>query len=121
MVFRESDMGILEIKDMSLSLNGKKILKNMNIDFWQGHVHAVVGPNGAGKSTLAATIAGLTGYTDFEGDIIYNNESIKNMRLDERAQKGITLAWQEPARFEGLTVRQFIRAASHDSNDNIEH
>ncbi|HOD67595.1 MAG TPA: ATP-binding cassette domain-containing protein, partial [candidate division Zixibacteria bacterium] len=58
-------MGVLAIDNLSLSLNDKPILQDLNIDFWEGHVHAVVGPNGAGKSTLAATIMGLAGYDGY--------------------------------------------------------
>ena len=114
-------MGILEVKDLVLAFNGKPILDNLNIDFWEGHIHAVVGPNGAGKSTLAATIMGLSGYTDIGGDILFAGESIKGLSLDRRAQMGITLAWQEPARFEGLTIRNFIRASAQDkSAENLK-
>lgn len=105
-------MGIIELKNVNLLLNKKSILNNLTIDFWPDSVHAVVGPNGAGKSTLAATIMGLSGYTDIQGDILFNGESIKNLSVDERAKRGITLAWQEPARFEGLTVYDFIKSAS---------
>lgn len=113
-------MNILQVKELNLELGGKKILNNVNVDFWDGHVHAIVGPNGAGKSTLASTIMGLEGYTHFTGDILFEGKSIKNMGLDERARKGITFGWQEPARYVGLTVRQFIRASALDkSDDNI--
>ncbi|MBD3381557.1 MAG: ATP-binding cassette domain-containing protein [candidate division Zixibacteria bacterium] len=104
-------MGILELKDISLKLGNKQILNSLNIDFWEGHVHAVVGPNGAGKSTLASTIMGLAGYRHFEGDIVFEDKSIKNLDIDERARLGITLAWQEPARFEGLKIRDLLTAS----------
>ncbi|RKX27144.1 MAG: ABC transporter ATP-binding protein, partial [Candidatus Zixiibacteriota bacterium] len=94
-------MGVLALENLRLKLGGKPILDGLSIDFWEGHVHAVVGPNGAGKSTLASVIMGLGGYTDIEGDIIFQDESIRDLGVDERAQRGITLAWQEPARFEG--------------------
>jgi Fe-S cluster assembly ATP-binding protein len=110
-------MGILELKSLKLNLNGKPILDNLSIDFWEGHVHAVVGPNGAGKSTLAATIMGLEGYRGFEGDLIFNGKSIRDLNIDQRAQLGITLAWQEPARFEGLLIRDFIRASARDKSE----
>jgi len=110
-------MGTLEIKNLSLTLNGKRILDNVNIDFWGGHVHAIVGPNGAGKSTLASAIMGLEGYRDIEGEILLDGKSIKNLGIDERARRGITLAWQEPARYEGLTVKNFLRAPAKDKSD----
>ncbi|HEQ98540.1 MAG TPA: ABC transporter ATP-binding protein [candidate division Zixibacteria bacterium] len=114
-------MGVLEVKGLSLTLDGNPILNKLDIDFWDGHVHAVVGPNGAGKSTLAATIMGLSGYRDFEGDIIFKGESIKDLDINERAKRRITLAWQEPARFEGLTIRDFIRSSARDKSvDNLK-
>ena len=111
-------MAILEIRNLSLTLDGRKILNDLSMDIWEGHVHAVVGPNGAGKSTLAYTIMGLPGYRDIEGDILFEGESIKGLGMDERARKGITLSWQEPARFEGLKVRDFIRASAKDKSDS---
>lgn len=109
-------MGIIQVRGLSLAFNGKKILDHVDIDFWEGHVHALVGPNGAGKSTLAATIMGLAGYRNVEGDITFEGESILGLDVDQRARKGLTLGWQEPARYEGLKVRQFIRAAAHDKS-----
>lgn len=110
-------MGLLEVKNLTLSLDGKKILDDLSIDFWEGHIHAVVGPNGAGKSTLAATIMGLSGYRNFQGEITLQGESIRNLSLDQRASKGMTMAWQEPARYEGLKVRDFLKASSPDMDD----
>ena len=108
-------MGIIEVKDVSLSFEEHQILHNLTIDFWEGHIHAVVGPNGAGKSTLAHTIMGLPDYRGHTGDILFNGKSIKNRSIDERAKLGITLAWQEPARFNGIEVREFIRRAAEKS------
>ncbi|MBD3179830.1 MAG: ATP-binding cassette domain-containing protein [Candidatus Latescibacteria bacterium] len=107
-------MGILEIRNITLKLDGSKILDDLSIDFWEGHVHAVVGPNGAGKTTLANTIMGLEGYRNISGDIILEGESIRNLSVDERARRGITLGWQEPARFEGLPLRDYISASSRN-------
>ena len=91
-------MGVLELKNVSLTLGGKLILNDLTVDFWEGRVHALVGPNGAGKSTLASTIMGLPGYRDIAGDILLDGERINDLTVDERARQGITLAWQEPAR-----------------------
>lgn len=109
-------MKILQVKNLGLTLGGKEILKNVNMNFEKGKVHAIVGPNGAGKSTIAYTLMGLEGYTDIQGDIIFEGESIIGLPVDERARKGITLAWQEPARYEGLTVQTFITAAAKEKS-----
>ncbi len=108
---------ILQVDRITLTLDKRTILNQLSIAFWKGHVHALVGPNGAGKSTLASVIMGLSGYREYEGDLVYEGQSLKNVPLDERARRGITLAWQEPARFEGLRVEAFIRAAARDRGD----
>jgi Fe-S cluster assembly ATP-binding protein len=105
-------MGILELRNITLALGGKPVLNNLSADFWEGHVHALIGPNGAGKSTLASTIMGLPGYTHHDGDIIFDGESLRGVPVDERACRGITLAWQEPARFEGLRMDRFVAAGA---------
>ncbi len=115
----EEIVNILELKNLSLELDGKRILNDLSLDIWDGHVHAVVGPNGAGKSTLAYTIMGLPGYRDFDGDILFEGESIRDLSVDGRARKGVTLAWQEPARFEGLTVHEFIRASAGNAGTAV--
>ncbi len=107
---------ILKIENLSLTLNGKKILDNLNIDFWEARVHAIVGPNGAGKSTLAYTIMGLEGYRNIDGDILFEGESIKHLDVSSRAKRGITLGWQEPARYEGLTIKKFILSSSKEKS-----
>ncbi len=107
-------MGVLELKEVTLELGGKPILNGLTVDFWEGHIHALVGPNGAGKSTLAGAIMGLPDYRHMTGDILLDGESINDLSVDERARRGITLAWQEPARFEGLRVDKFILAGAKD-------
>ncbi len=110
---------ILEIKNLTLRLGGITILDDVSLDIWRGHVHAVVGPNGAGKSTLASVIMGLEGYRDIAGDILFEGRSIRNFNIDERARLGITLAWQEPARYEGLKVRNFIGASAQKREEEF--
>ncbi|RFT17119.1 MAG: Iron-sulfur cluster assembly ATPase protein SufC [Candidatus Saccharicenans subterraneus] len=109
-------MTILELKDVSFTANSTGILNGLTMEIWEGYVHAVVGPNGAGKSTLANVIMGLPDYRRHEGDILFEGKSIKPLNVDERARLGITLAWQEPARFEGLKVSQFILASAREKN-----
>ncbi|MCK4413579.1 MAG: ATP-binding cassette domain-containing protein [Candidatus Eisenbacteria sp.] len=108
---------ILEIDDLVLDMGEKRVLDHLTLEFWPGHVHAVIGPNGAGKTTLAATIMGLAGYTQFSGDIRFGGESLRGLGVDQRAARGITLAWQEPARYEGLTIRSFIGAGARDRSE----
>ncbi|NLN93213.1 MAG: ABC transporter ATP-binding protein [Candidatus Hydrogenedens sp.] len=105
-------MNLLSIHNLSQSFDGKAILDDLSLDFREGHIHAVIGPNGAGKSTLANTIMGLHGYTNHGGDIIFDGASLQGVPVEERARRGITLAWQEPARFEGLSVLRFVGAGS---------
>ncbi len=110
-------MGMLKVENLSLSFEDKDILKNVNIDFWDGHIHAIVGPNGAGKSTLAQTIMGLPDYREHEGIVWFGDEDISRLSVFERSKRGITLAWQEPARFSGITVEDFLKAAA--KNDQM--
>jgi Fe-S cluster assembly ATP-binding protein len=117
-------MKILEFDTVGLELDGNRILNNLSLEFTEGQVHAVIGPNGAGKSTLAMTVMGLSGYEHFSGDIRYKGESLKGMSVDERARRGITLAWQEPARFEGIRVAAYIgagypKASSEDIDEAL--
>jgi Fe-S cluster assembly ATP-binding protein len=107
-------VSILELRDVRLDLGGKPILNGLSVEFWEGHIHALIGPNGAGKSTLAGTIMGLPDYDKAQGDILLDGESLAGVPVDERARRGITLAWQEPARFEGLRVDRFIAAGAKE-------
>ncbi len=109
-------MAILALEDVSLELGGKHILNGLSVEFWEGHVHALIGPNGAGKSTLASTIMGLPGYTHYTGHVRLDGEPLDDVPVDERARRGITLAWQEPARFEGLRMDRFIAAGARDKS-----
>lgn len=112
-------MGILDVKDLSLTMDGTTILDDISVEFQEGKVHALVGPNGAGKSTLAYAIMGLEDYDEYKGDITFKGESLNGLSVYERAKRGITLTWQEPARFEGMTVRQFIEASAKDSEESV--
>jgi len=110
---------ILEVRDLVLELGGKRILDRLSLEVWEGHVHAVVGPNGAGKSTLASTIMGLSGYRSYRGEILFEGEPLDGLEIHQRARKGITLAWQEPARYEGVSVAAFIRASRRNGKRDI--
>ncbi len=112
-------MSILELEDVSLVLDEKVILDGISLDIWEGHIHAIVGPNGAGKTSLAAVIMGLKGYEHYGGAIRLAGQDIRGMSVSDRAQAGITMGWQEPARFEGLTVRMFLQASSRNVQDGF--
>jgi len=112
-------MNILELKNLNLSVNGKQILDDLSLDIWEGHIHAIVGPNGAGKSTLAYVIMGLDGYRKHSGDIIFRNQKLNDLSITQRAKKGITLAWQEPARFVGLTTGEYLSSALEKKDEKI--
>ncbi|MFW6029001.1 MAG: ABC transporter ATP-binding protein [Halanaerobiales bacterium] len=99
---------VLEVKNLNLELDKTDILKNFSFEMNKGEVFAVIGPNGCGKSSLAYTLMGLNGYEEKRGEILLNGEKINSLTTTQRAQKGITLAWQEPARYEGVSVREFL-------------
>ena len=115
-------MALLEVKNLHLNLGGKNILSDVNLEVWEGHIHAIVGPNGAGKSTLAYSIMGLGGYRNISGDILFAGERINELNIYERSKRGITLGWQEPARFEGIPIKTFLAVSAKDkSRKNIRN
>lgn len=112
-------MALLEVKDVTLHLEGEEILHGVNLQVQEGAIHAVVGPNGAGKSSLAYAIMGLPDYAPDEGEILFDGTRLNELPITERARLGLSLAWQEPARFEGMTVRQFMTAAAADKEEQV--
>ncbi len=101
----------LEIRDLHAGVEGKEILKGVNLTLHQGEIHALMGPNGSGKSTLAYVIMGHPQYEVYSGDILLDGESILDMSPDERARAGIFLAFQYPVAIPGVTVAHFLRQA----------
>jgi Fe-S cluster assembly ATP-binding protein len=101
----------LEIKDLHVSIEGKQILKGVNLNVSQGEIHAVMGPNGSGKSTLANTLMGHPKYKVDSGDILIDGESIVGVTPDVRAKKGLFLAFQYPLEISGVPLAQFLRSA----------
>ena len=99
---------ILSIKDIKLKRDGKELLRGVDLEVGECEIHSVIGPNGAGKSTLAYLLMGIGGYAPQEGSVYFNGENITKISITQRAKHGITLAWQEPARFEGLTVYDYL-------------
>lgn len=101
-------MAMLEIRDLVVSVEGNRILNGVNLSINPGEIHAVMGPNGSGKSTLTLTIMGHPAYTVEKGDILFEGESILELSTDERAKKGIFLAFQHPLEIEGVRVSQML-------------
>jgi Fe-S cluster assembly ATP-binding protein len=101
----------LEIKDLHVSIEGKQILKGVDLKVSQGEIHAIMGPNGSGKSTLANTLMGHPKYKVDSGDILVNGESIVGLTPDLRAKKGLFLAFQYPLEISGVPLAQFLRSA----------
>ena len=101
-------MALLEVRSLSFVVNNRTILEDLDFSIEANEIHALLGSNGTGKSTLAQLIMGCTSYIPTSGDIIFNNQKINDLPLYQRARLGITMAWQEPARFEGLGVWKFI-------------
>ena len=102
---------MLEIKDLHVSIDDKKILKGLNLSIKAGEIHAIMGPNGSGKSTLSSVIAGNEDYEITNGSIIYKNENIEDLSAEERANKGIFMSFQYPVEIPGITVTNFIKTA----------
>lgn len=103
---------LLELDNLNLRAGAREILRGVSLTLGEGELHVLLGANGAGKSTLAYTLMGCTGYTPASGEIRFAGERLNELPLHERAKRGIALAWQEPARFEGLLVAQFLCAGA---------
>ena len=104
---------MLEIKNLHVKLaeEDKPILKGVDLTVPKGQVHAIMGPNGSGKSTLAYVLAGSKDYVVTEGDVLWNGESVLEMEPDERAAKGVFLAFQYPLEIPGVATMTFLRTA----------
>lgn len=102
---------LLEIKDLHVAIDGKAILKGVNLVINEGEVHTLMGPNGSGKSTLSNVIMGHPKYEVTKGDILYRGKSILKMEAHERALIGIFLAFQYPKEISGITLEEFLLAA----------
>jgi Fe-S cluster assembly ATP-binding protein len=101
----------LEIKNLHVSVEGKAILKGLNLTIPVGEIHAVMGPNGSGKSTLASSVMGHPKYEVTDGEILWKGESLLGMTPDARAKRGLFLAFQYPQEIYGVSVNNFLRLA----------
>ena len=109
-------MQLLVARNINLVRNGVKILSDCNLTVEEGTIHAIIGVNGSGKTSLAYVIMGC--YKPTSGEIYFNGKNITNLSITERAKLGITLAWQEPARIEGLTVLDYLRISLKGSSES---
>ena len=111
---------MLEIRNLKLTLNGKPIIDDLSLELKKGEIHGVLGVNGTGKTTLAYLIMGVN-YIPESGEIIFEGQDITRYTISQRAKMGITLAWQEPARFEGLAIREYLGLARNLGADEIKN
>lgn len=102
---------MLEIKNLHASVGGKEILRGINMTVNPGEVHAIMGPNGAGKSTLSNVLAGREGYEVTQGEVIYKGENLLELEPEERAQRGVFLAFQYPVEIPGVSNIYLLKAA----------
>ena len=104
-------MSLLDVKDLHVEVDGKKILNGLDLMIEQGAVHAIMGPNGSGKSTLAHVLAGKDDYKVTAGQVLFDGEDILALPPDERAAKGLFLAFQYPLEIPGVATMTFLRTA----------
>lgn len=104
-------MSELVIKNLHVNIDGKEILKGLDLTIKQGEIHAIMGPNGTGKSTLAYTLMGHPSYIVTEGEVIFKGQNLLELEPDERSRAGIFLAFQYPVAIPGVTVANFLRTA----------
>src|ERR1017187_4140997 len=105
---------ILEIEDLTAGVEGKQILKGINLRIYPGEVHAIMGPNGSGKSTLAAILAGREGYDVTAGRVVYDGQDLLEMDPEERAREGLFLAFQYPVEIPGVNSTYFLKSALNE-------
>ena len=107
-------MPLIEIKELTFDAGDKKILDAFSVTIEASEVHALLGTNGTGKSTLAYLIMGCEGYRPSSGEIVFEGKVVNDLKIHERAKLGITMAWQEPVRFEGIAVRDYLELKEKD-------
>ena len=116
---------MLEIKNLHASVDGKEILRGINLTVNAGEVHAIMGPNGSGKSTLSNVIAGRDGYEVTQGTVTYQGEDLLALKAEERAQRGVFLAFQYPVEIPGVSNIYLLKAAlnavrKHQGLDDLD-
>jgi Fe-S cluster assembly ATP-binding protein len=105
---------LLTIKNLHASINGKEILRGINLEVKKGEVHAIMGPNGTGKSTLASVIAGREVFEVTEGEITYKGKNLLKIPIEDRAREGIFIGFQYPVEIPGVSITNFMRTAVNE-------
>ena len=106
-----SNLPLLEVKNLHVSINKNEILKNLNLKINQGEIHAIMGPNGSGKSTFSKVLAGHPAYSVLDGEIFFKGSSILDLEPEQRSHLGIFLAFQYPIEIPGVSNEDFLRLA----------
>ena len=109
----------LEIKKLSVKIENKNILRNLNLNINEGEVHAIMGPNGSGKSTLANVLAGKEDYEILEGEVTFKNKNLFELNIEERAQEGMFLAFQYPVEIPGVNITPFLHSAINSKRNRF--
>ena len=113
---------MLEVENLRMDLNGKLIIDDLSLQVNKGEIHGILGENGTGKTTVAYLVMGVNNYKPTGGRIIFEGQDVTGLTVSQRAKKGITLAWQEPARIEGLRVRDYLKLSSSNVGiEQVEH
>jgi len=107
---------LLDIRNLTFDVERRPILDRLDLTIQVGEIHALLGANGSGKTTLACVLMGCEGYVPSAGRILFNGADLLSLKMHERARSGLTLAWQEPARFEGVTVREYLNLGKPDAD-----
>ncbi len=107
----------IEIKDLEVLINDKKVLNKLNLEINPGEIHVIMGPNGVGKSTLSKVLMGSEDYKVEKGDILVDGNSIKKLKTDERAKLGMFLSFQNPIDIEGVTNSEFLKVAINERRE----
>jgi Fe-S cluster assembly ATP-binding protein len=110
---------VLEIRDLHATVDGKEILRGIDLTIRKGEIHAIMGPNGSGKSTLAKILAGHPAYEVTRGEVLFEGRNLLELEPDERAREGVFLAFQYPVEVPGVSNAQFLRLAYNEKRKHL--